>query len=84
MRFTPWVAEGCRTIPRSVDSGRTGILGSADYKDMHGCACGRPGMMVARRPEANTREWEVDIEHDTGTVHTNLIKIHERPVLVDD
>jgi hypothetical protein len=57
-------------------------MADMNYEAMHGCACGKNGQMVARRNvELRTRRWEVDVEHETGNVHTNEITLGERPTL---
>ncbi len=45
------------------------------FTTLHGCACGGSGSQVARRDvELITRVWEVDILHEQGVIHTNVIR----------
>ena len=54
------------------------FVADLDFKKMHGCACGRPGTQIARRDRILiTREWEVDVKHSDGKVHTNIATLHQ-------
>lgn len=51
---------------------------------MHGCACGGHGSAIARRNvEGITRVWEVDILHEQGEIHTNVIRLFQPPTFRD-
>lgn len=50
-----------------------------NFDTAHGCACGQKGDRVASRPigDKPTRHREVDVQHQDGAVHTNVIRFGE-------
>lgn len=49
-------------------------MANTNFSTMAGCACGSRGTRVARRNIVNiTDKWEVDVAHESGSIHTNVV-----------